>query len=580
MIKARIKNKYVRFLVITVCCCIVYFLLGEPFRDFLKLSDTTEVRPVCVLPFIYGIVFGFPGTLGCAIGNVLADLRCGYSPVVFIPGFFIQIFYGYFPALLYKYLRRHEQNVFRLDRVNKILQYLAVIFVDSFFAGIMVWTLIHFVYGDPIFGLGFWNTVFNQLIFFIIIGIPLLCLYSIQYQRYCNSFDNGKKGNVISVSLNERFILFFIGFSIVISLMYAVSAYFVFRIYFASNPMKLWSYVYFSFGGCVFVCMIPTILFLSYMEKRVSTPLERMSSTVKSFGQEESIQLEIQKILMKSNKYVYFSNEIGNLARSYQYMANELEEYVNNLSRVTAEKEKTQTQLAIAADIQLGALPKHIDFEKIDLFAMMKPALEVGGDFYDFFKIDDTHIGIVIADVSGKGIPAALFMMAAKITLGKNLRYGMSPADALAKTNNELCESNPLDMFVTCFCGILDTETNIFSFANAGHNPPCISRNGKDFSIEKIKSGLVLGGMPGIKYRGEQVQLTSGDIVFVYTDGVPEAMSPSQEEFGNERLIQELNNAKSLPLSQMCDTMYNKIVTFNDTAPQFDDITMIVFTIK
>lgn len=571
-------KKILKYALITIICCAVFFLLGEPFRHFFKLSETTEVRPVAALPLMFGISFGFFGTLGCAIGNLIADIMSGYPASIFIPGFFIQLAYGYLPVLIFNRLHRHDENKYELDRIYKLIQFFIIVLVDSAFSALLVFTLLRIVFGTPIFGLGFWNTFCNQLIFFIIIGIPFLCVASVLKQWKTNRINSRK--SVISFSLNEKFILYFLGFSILISIMASGAAYENFYPKYGNDPMTFWSYVYFVCTATLFLSLCPSIIFLYFMERNVSKPLERISSTASAFGREEDIHLEIEKILMKCRKYLYFTTEIGDLARSYTKMANELESYVDNLSKATAEKEKNETQLKIATGIQLGSLPDPLELSEIDLFATMKPALEVGGDFYDFFKIDETHLAVVIADVSGKGVPAALFMMASKIILGKNLKMGLCPADALTQTNQELCVKNPAEMFVTCFCGILDLETKIFTYANAGHEKPAICRNGESFAFEKVNPGFVLGVMPGFKFTQEDIQLKKGDIFFTYTDGVPEAMNPSNEEFGNDRLISILNESKEKPLSQAAENLFSSISDFNDTAPQFDDITMLMFRIK
>ncbi len=575
-------NKYLKAFLITITCCAIFFLCGEPFRDILKLSEGTEVRPVAAFPLLFGIAFGFWGTFGCAIGNLISDYLGGYPPICLFFGFLIQIAYGYLPALIFNYLRRHDQNKYRLNRVSKIVQYLVLILFDSLLSSYLVWTLIHFVFGPPEFGLGFWNTFFNQLIFFIILGIPALCLFSVIKQLVENKKKNLDTHQFILFSLNEKFILFFVAFSIVISIIASIGAYFYFDEIYAEDPMHLWSYVYFMCGGSLFLALCPALIFLYFIERDVSKPLERMASSAKAFTKEDDIHLIIEKIIMKCQKYLYFSTEIGDMARSQKIMASELEDYVNNLAKITAEKENNATQLKIATNIQLGALPKPIEIKGADLYATMKPALEVGGDFYDFFMIDDNHLALVVADVSGKGVPAALFMMISKIILRKNLKNGMSPADAMTLTNQELCDNNPAEMFVTCLCGVLDLTTNVLIFANAGHEKPAIARKGEKFYLPNIKSGFVLGGMPGMKYKEFQVQLNPGDMLFTYTDGIPEAMSPSNEEFGNDRMLSVLNaaNEKEKPLSEICDDMKKAIFDFNDTAPQFDDITMLLIKIR
>lgn len=571
-------NKYLKYFLVTVSCGAVFFFLGEPFRNFLKLTEITEVRPTSAFPLVFGIAFGFCGTLGCAIGNLIADLINGYTANIFIPGFILQILYGYLPVLLFNHLRRNDKNKFQLDRIYKVIQFILISLVDSAFCAFYLWTLMHIVFGSPIFDLGFLNTFLNQIIFFIVIGIPSLCVFSIVKQKK----ENKKLGNknYIFFSLNEKLILFFLGASIVISIFASIAAYYIFLPKYREDPISLWSFVYLVCGLSLFICLLPSIIFLYYMEVSVSKPIERLSSTAKDFGKESNIHLEIAKILMKCKKYLYFSSEIGDLARSYNSMANELGTYVDNLAAATKENEKIATQLNIATAIQLGALPKPHVFEGIDLFSTMKPALEVGGDFYDFFMIDDTHLAMVTADVSGKGVPAALFMMQSMIVIRSNLKQTCNPATALINANNDICSSNPMEMFVTVFACILDLKTNILTFANAGHEKPAICKKDGDFELLKTKNGFVVGGYPGFKYVNETLQLSQGDIFFTYTDGIPEAINEKNEGFGNERLVFSLNKYKTENLENLCNGMYESLEKYAGNAPQFDDVTMMAIKIK
>ena len=568
---------FFRAFIITSLSCIIFTVLGEPFRIFLRLSEVTEVRPVCALPLLFGISFGFWGTFGCALGNIICDILSGYSPFIIFMGFLFQLAYAWPPVLLWNHWRRFEDNKFRLNRVYKIFQFLLLVLMASIIISFLVWTLMHFLFGTPILGLGWANTFFNQMIFITIIGIPFLICSSLCKQKKDHKTD---KNPYLLFSLNEKFILYFLGFSIVISIVASITAYFVFYPKYAGMPMNLWSYTFFACGMALIFSLLPSLLFLYYMERNVTKPLEHISHAAKDFGKEHSIHTEIAKIIRRCSKYLYFSSEIGYLARSYNTMANELGNYVENLTRISAEEEKNKTQLRIAASIQLGAMPNLIEVPGIELYAKMEPALEVGGDFYDFFMQDQKHLAIVIADVSGKGVPAALFMMIAKIILKKNLKNGMSPADAFTATNSELCEINPEEMFVTCYCGILDLDTFKFTFANAGHEKPAICKKDGKFEFGKSVSGFVLGGMEGIKYKNQEYQFAKGDTFFIYTDGIPEAMSPLQEEFGDERLLQALNASKNKSLKELCNDMRKSVAEFNGTAPQFDDLTMIGFRIN
>ena len=253
-----------------------------------------------------------------------------------------------------------------------------------------------------------------------------------------------------------------------------------------------------------------------------------------------------------------------------------------------AEREKTinstEKELDVATRIQSDMLPNTFPFlpdrTEFDLFASMTPAKEVGGDFYDFFMVDDDRLALVIADVSGKGIPAALFMMASKIILKNNAMTGKSPAQILTDTNNTICANNQLDMFVTVWLGILEISTGKLTAANAGHEYPVIKSPDGKYELYKDKHGFVVGGMSGIKYREYELTLKSGSRLFLYTDGVPEASNADEELFGNERMLQALNEK---PDADTKETLLNVRKNVNDfvmDAEQFDDLTMLCLEYK
>lgn len=198
----------------------------------------------------------------------------------------------------------------------------------------------------------------------------------------------------------------------------------------------------------------------------------------------------------------------------------------------------------------------------------------MGGDFYDFFLIDDDHLGLIIADVSGKGIPAALYMMISKTILQNFAKMGNSPAEVLEKANESLCAESRTEMFVTTWVGILELSTGKMTCANAGHEYPVVCRNGQ-FDLMKDKHGFVLGGMEGMKYRDYEIRLEKGDKIFVYTDGVPEATNAEQVLFGADRMVETLNrNAEASPV-EILRSMRRAVDAFVGSAEQFDDLTML-----
>ena len=240
---------------------------------------------------------------------------------------------------------------------------------------------------------------------------------------------------------------------------------------------------------------------------------------------------------------------------------------------------------SMATRIQTAMLP-HVfppfpERCEFDIYASMDPAKEVGGDFYDFFLIDNDHLGIVMADVSGKGIPAALFMMASKIILQSCAMLGGSPADILTKTNEAICSNNREEMFVTVWVGILEISTGKITAANAGHEYPVLQKTpGGPFELVKDKHGFIIGGMQGIKYKEYELQMKPGTKLFLYTDGVPEATDVDGNMFGTGRMVDTLNTD---PNAKPCDVLKNisaSIETFSKDAEQFDDLTMLCLEYK
>ena len=277
-------------------------------------------------------------------------------------------------------------------------------------------------------------------------------------------------------------------------------------------------------------------------------------------------------------------DEVENLSLIMADMEEELGDYVTNLTRVTAEKERVSTELNMATQIQESMLPTIFpafpDRPEFDIYAKMDPAREVGGDFYDFFLIDDDHLCMVMADVSGKGVPAALFMMASKILINNLAMVGKSPAEILMAANNAICSNNRLEMFVTVWLGILEISTGKVTASNAGHEYPALKhRNGK-YELVRDKHGLVIGGMPGVRYKEYELDLEPGSTLFLYTDGVPEATDAENNFFGTERMLDALNVEPDGQPEKVLSNVRAAVDDFVKDAEQFDDLTMLCMEYK
>ena len=277
-------------------------------------------------------------------------------------------------------------------------------------------------------------------------------------------------------------------------------------------------------------------------------------------------------------------DEVGTLTHDFQAMKVSLLEYIRNLTETTAAKERIQSELRMATDIQTSLLPRIFppfpDRPEFDIFASMDPAKEVGGDFYDFFFIDNDRLCFLIADVSDKGVPAALYMMVAKTLLKTEAQRLGEPSEILARVNDILAADNINCMFVTVFCAILDAGSGEVHFANAGHNPPLVTKGGQDFNYLPIKAGFVLGAMPAYTYETERIAMQPGDIFFLYTDGVTEAMNPDAEQFGQQQLQDTLESTPHKHPADLIHAVRARVERHAKGAPQSDDITMLAVKFK
>ena len=276
---------------------------------------------------------------------------------------------------------------------------------------------------------------------------------------------------------------------------------------------------------------------------------------------------------------IHTGDEIQALSEAIKTMELEINEYIQDLTSVTAEKERIGAELNVATQIQADMLPRIFpafpERTEFDIYATMNPAKEVGGDFYDFFLVDDDHLAVVIADVSGKGVPAALFMVIAKTLIKNHAQNKDCPGEVFTQTNEQLCEGNDAGLFVTAWMGILEISTGKFTYVNAGHNPPLLRHADGSFEWLKSRPGFVLAGMEGLRYRENVMELAQGDTLYLYTDGVTEATNGAQELFGDDRLQNALNEQPDLPVDDLLHKIKNDIDSFVGEAEQFDDITML-----
>ena len=336
--------------------------------------------------------------------------------------------------------------------------------------------------------------------------------------------------------------------------------------------MEPLDYVYANRNGEIYENTLSDLLLFAVLYVLVAMLLDKL--VIRSL---QRVNVSLDRITdgHKDEKvWVRNSSEFSELSDDINQMVTALRGYIDQ-----AEK-RMQDELKLAKSIQDAALPKNFAMpgENIDLYALMTPAKQVGGDFYDFFYCDRDKLCLVIADVSGKGVPAALFMMRAKTAIKNYARHGNSAAKVLEHVNHTLCEGNDAEMFVTVWLGILDLNTGKIQCANAGHEYPVLMRAGGDYELLMDKHGLALAAMDGVPMKEYEIDLDPGDRLFVYTDGVPEAINEKVEAYGTERLCDKLNTLKNVPQQQALESVLRDIRNFAGAAEQFDDITMLGIT--
>ena len=328
----------------------------------------------------------------------------------------------------------------------------------------------------------------------------------------------------------------------------------------------------------VFVALLLVIAVASsiiLLRRTAIRPLRQLASAAANFANEdrEFTKDDVIRLDLRTN------DEVSDLYQEIRSMESRIVDYTDHLTRVTAEKERVSTELRTASQIQESMLP-HIfpafpEREDFDLYASMTPAKEVGGDFYDFFLIDDSHLAVLIADVSDKGVPAALFMMSAKILINYRAQEGGTPSQILNAVNAQICKNNKSKMFVTVWLGILDLNTGLLTCTNAGHEYPVLRGQDGRFRVFKDQHGLVLGAMARTRYRDYEIQMMPGDAIFVYTDGVPEANNTDGEFYGMERMEEALNQMADRDPKGILQGVKEDVESFTGEAMQFDDLTML-----
>lgn len=577
-------NKYSAAGIVFLVSAVLFFVLTMPFRVWLSAADITDMRPVTALTPVLGMIFGLPAALGCAVGNIVTDLISGYEISYALISAAQQVLYALVPFALWKKLnKKYDGSEFCLDSISRLLKLLLVMFTDALLIVICTGIVNHAYSVSDFLSVNnlylFTNSFDSGLLF----GCPLL-IGGHFLQKYLDNLKNGCKDKVITFSMNERMIINTIITGIGICLLMGVSVYITDQMSSSDRAIGLGGRIYLFQTIAFNFYFAISMGFMWFTERRISKPVEKLAEVAHTYYIEHSDDEDRNKLLNVCREYADESTEVGDLARSYISMVEDIGGYVSNIQKIAAEKERINAELTLASDIQAHMLPcifpAFPEHEEFDIFASMTPAKEVGGDFYDLFMIDENRLAVVMADVSGKGVPAALFMVISKTLIKNHAQNGLEPCEVFTTVNRLLCEGNDAGLFVTAWMGILETSTGKFTYVNAGHNPPLLKHGNGKFEYLKSRPGFVLAGMETVKYRQNEMTLENGDRLFLYTDGVTEATNSNNELYGEERLASFMNEHISKPAFELLPVLKQDIDNFAGDVSQSDDITMLILDIK
>jgi len=604
-----------------------YFAISKNFAE--------GYAPHLGILFISGLLFGPYGALGAVLGNTLCDFIRGYSVGLTITSEVISLFIATLAYKLWyeKFKSRKIITTPKLNGTSEMIVFIGIILLCAAIYSLINKKLFYIFQPETIqisflVGVRYFINFVNTAFIFGIIGILLSKYIDFihvpeKYEEKLNEktykilgallvittlfvgatdFYLGSNVGIMIVEILIIMALLFLYLTkpinreitripynripekimnifLVTSLIILVIGYIVasdevlitaLDLYLPINIDEIMILVFLMMDILFIIYFIPSILVLKYIENNVIDPIVSFSGIEKFIKKGDRI--ESDGLVKVYSEYINEDDEIGMLARSYTSLINYTNEYIENIHKIEGEKHRIEAELSIAEKIQKSNLPTgSIEKENYSIFGFSQPAKEVGGDFYDYYELDDDNVAIVIGDASGKGIPAAILSTVAQSIIKQLLKSEKDPSKVLYLLNNQICENNSELMFVTLWLGIYNNKTNILTFSNAGHEAPLIMEDGK-FKPLKVSPGIVLGVMEDFEFVKEETEMSKG--IIVYTDGITDAKNPNDEFYGEDKLIDFLN---SHPFeNKIIDKLLKDIDEFTGPNDQFDDMTIVL----
>ena len=587
------------------------------------------INPHTGILFISGLLFGSYGALGAGLGTLVFDIWKGYDLTVTISFSIISFGISYLSYKLwyFKFTKNSTITQPRLNNIHNLLKFMAIIIITGAVYAILTKNLLlievnqivylesyveeryflNYVNFSLILGvIGIWiarkmnyinipekkefkyDKAFRILyILFILMTIisivddhlipfyhntPVEFSLSMIILFICLLKPNTEKINIITKrTTTEKIMDIYMIISVAVLLMFFLNSYHhMISVNNGSEGVyEIWTLL-FSADTILLIFFIPALLILSYIERNILNPIESFSH-IQNFIKEGE-KIESKGLLELYSDYTYKDNEIGILARSYSDLIEYNNHYIENIKDIESEKERIKAELDIARQIQQGTLPtESIENEYFNVFGYSKPAKEVGGDFYDYYELDDDNLAIIIGDASDKGVPAALFTTTTQTLIRQILYHEKDPSKALYILNNQLCRNNPKCMFITLALGIYNKKTKVLTYTNGGHNPPIIKKD-NHFELVDVDEGMVLGLMEDCTFEKQEIPIEEG--IILYTDGITDADNINEEMYGENRFINILNNN---PLDkEIINNILEDINQFSQNKEQFDDMTILI----
>ena len=568
--------------------------IATALTNYISLHLPIELEPYLALCPVIGLLFGPLGIIGVNAVSFIYNTWMGYPFDLVILDLLNVFMVSYLPYRLWYSIGMEKDDrppVF--DSVFNVTKFMFVMVVTSLVYTLLYNILYTFLEGNMVLDLEDLARFLKVVSFSFLFGMSAaLVLAVIEYGMLLASLlrpvrpartdekitvvGRGLRINKFDRNLIERFIAMFVIIGLIICVGVGFTSYYVFYDTLSADDLSRNVVLYMSVALLAF--FIPSVLILWYIENRVTVPVGAISAASRNFVSHDYDEFSAE-FADTCARFTGADNEIGELARSLSKMNVDMGTYIEDIRNLNSQQEMYRAELNVAKNIQESFVPR--DFSIVDgtgasIAGFMEAAKYVGGDFYDFYMVDEDHLAVVIGDVSGKGVPAALFMAVTKNLIESQSHPGKDPAEIISLVNASLSRNNDENMFVTVWLGILDLVTGRMTYCSAGHNPPVVVRRGSRPELLKSKAFLVMGAKETAKYGSFEVDLEPGDRILLYTDGITEANDDYNGFYGTDRLMDVMAGNGDMTPEKQIESVSVDVAEFTNGAEQFDDMTMLL----